>query len=164
MRTTPPYAGKNPRVQDARRPPVSWSPGLPSSSRPGYAFLVTVLVIGVMATATATSLMLLGWAAEQNGFLMERSAQAEEYAKGCIERTFRKLRLEPTYAGNETVTFPKGSCLIRPVAGDGINDRRVCVEGRSGQTTRRFQIEIEELFPRIRTASFAEVVAFTLCP
>ncbi len=133
-------------------------------SHPGYAFLVTVLVIGVMATATATSLMLLGWAAEQNGFLMERSAQAEEYAKGCIERTFRKLRLEPTYAGNETVTFPKGSCLIRPVAGDGINDRRVCVEGRSGQTTRRFQIEIEELFPRIRTASFAEVVAFTLCP
>lgn len=163
MRTVPPYAGKKPRRQEARIW-ISWSPGLSSSSRPGYAFLVTVLVIGVMATATATSLMLLGWAAEQNGFLIERSAQAEEYAKGCLERTFRRLRLEPTYAGNETVTFPKGSCYVRPVAGDGVNDRRVCVEGRSGQTTRRFQVEIEELFPRIKTASFAEVVDFSLCP
>lgn len=136
----------------------------PLRSRDGYAFLVTVLVIGVMAVATATSLMLLGWAAEQNGFLIERSGQAEEYAKACLERTFRKLRLEPTYAGNETIAFPKGSCVVRPVAGDGVNDRRVCVEGRSGNVVRRFQANVSELFPTIRTSSFAEVVSFTLCP
>jgi hypothetical protein len=136
----------------------------PPSSRPGYAFLVTVLVIGVMATATATSLMLLGWAAEQNGFLIERSAQAEQYAKGCLERTFRRLRLEPSYAGGETVAFPKGSCVIHPVTGDGANDRRVCVEGKSGSTTRRFEVAIDEVFPRIKTSSFAEVVGFSLCP
>ncbi len=133
-------------------------------SRDGYAFLITVLVIGVMAVATATSLMLLGWAAEQNGLLIERSGQAEEYAKACLERTFRRLRLEPTYAGNETITFPKGSCVVRPVVGDGVNDRRVCVEGRSGNVVRRFQADIAELFPAIRTSSFAEVVAFTSCP
>lgn len=133
-------------------------------SRDGYAFLITVLVIGVMAVATATSLMLLGWAAEQNGFLIERSGQAEEYAKACLERTFRRLRLEPTYAGNETITFPKGSCVIRPVVGDGVNDRRVCVEGRSGNVVRRFQADIAELFPAIRTSSFAEVIEFTSCP
>jgi hypothetical protein len=133
-------------------------------SRDGYAFLVTVLVIGVMATATATSLMLLGWAAEQNGFLVERSTQAEEYAKGCIERTFRRLRLEPSYAGGETVVFAKGSCVIHPVAGDGVNDRRVCVEGRSGSANRRFEVAVDELFPAIKTSSFAEVAAFTLCP
>lgn len=132
--------------------------------RDGYAFLVTVLVIGVMATATATSLMLLGWAAEQNGFLYERSGQAEEYAKSCIERTFRRLRTEPTYAGGETMTFAKGSCVIHPVAGDGINDRRICVEGTSGRSTRRFQLNVSDLFPRIKTSSFAEVAAFTLCP
>jgi len=133
-------------------------------SRDGYAFLVTVLVIGVMATATATSLMLLGWAAEQNGFLMERSAQAEEYARSCMERTFRRLRLEPTYAGGETVTFAKGSCVIHPVTGDGANDRRVCVEATSGRSTRRFQAAVSEIFPRIKTSSFAEVADFTLCP
>ena len=132
-------------------------------SRDGYAFLVTVLVIGVMATATATSLMLLGWAAEQNGFLIERAGQADEYAKACIERTFLRLRTEPTYAGGETVTFPKGSCVIHPVAGDGVNDRRVCVEGRSGNTVKRLQVAVSQLFPSIKTSSFAEVVAFTLC-
>lgn len=133
-------------------------------SRDGYAFLVTVLVIGVMATATATSLMLLGWAAEQNGFLIERAGQAEEYAKACVERTFRRLRTEPSYAGGETVVFAKGSCFIRPVAGDGVNDRRVCVEGRSGNTVRRLQIGLSHIFPSIKTSSYAEVVDFTLCP
>lgn len=135
-----------------------------SRSRDGYAFLITVLVIGVMATATATSLMLLGWAAEQNGFLIERSAQAEQYARGCIERTIRRLRIEPTYAGGETVAFAKGSCTVRPVAGDGANDRRVCVEGVSGKSTRRFQVAIAEIFPQVKTSSFAEVADFTLCP
>lgn len=133
-------------------------------SRGGYAFLVTVLVIGVMATATATSLMLLGWAAEQNGFLIERSAQAEEYAKSCIERTFRRLRLDPSYAGGETMTFAKGSCVVRPVVGDGVNDRRICVQGTSGRSTRRFEVGVEQLFPRILTSSFSEVASFTLCP
>lgn len=133
-------------------------------SRDGYAFLVTVLVIGVMATATATSLMLLGWAAEQNGFLIERSAQAEEYAKSCIERTFRRMRLEPSYAGGETLAFSKGSCVIHPVVWDGVNDRRLCVEGTSGRSTRRFEVGVDQLFPRIVTSSFAEVAAFTLCP
>lgn len=136
----------------------------PLRSHPGYAFLVTVLVIGVIATATATSLMLLGWAAEQNGFLFERSAQAEEYAKSCLERTFQKLRSEPTYAGGESVIFAKGSCLIHPVLGDGVNDRRVCVEGTSGRSTRRFQASIAELFPVITMESYAEVPSFTFCP
>ncbi len=108
--------------------------------------------------------MLLGWAAEQNGFLFERSGQAEEYAKSCIERTFRRLRNEPTYAGGETMTFAKGSCVIHPVAGDGVNDRRICVEGTSGKSTRRFQLNVSDLFPAIKTSSYAEVAAFTLCP
>lgn len=133
-------------------------------SRDGYAFLVTVLVIGVMATATAASLMLLGWAAEQNGLLIERAGQADEYAKACVERTFRALRLDPSYAGGETLTFPKGTCVIHPVAGDGVNDRRVCVEGRSGNTIRRLQAGVSQLFPSIKTSSFAEVSDFTLCP
>ncbi len=134
------------------------------SSRPGYAFLLMVLIVGVIAAATATSLMLLGWAAEQNGFLLERSAQAEEYAKSCVEQTFRTLRLDPSYAGGETRIFPKGSCIIHPVVADGVNDRRLCVEGVSGSSMRRFQVNIEELFPRLAISSYEEVASFTLCP
>lgn len=135
-----------------------------SSSRPGYAFLVTVLVIGVIATATATSLMLLGWAAEQNGLLVSQSAQAEANARSCVERTLRRLRIEPTYAGNETWTLERGTCVVHAVAGDGINDRRVCVEGKHGKSTRRFQMNVAELFPNVKASSFSEVVEFSLCP
>lgn len=132
-------------------------------SRDGYAFLVTVLVVGVMATATATSLMLLGWAAEQNGLLVQRSGQAEQYAKGCMERALRSIRVDPSYAGGETVSFARGSCVILPVSGDGVNDRRVCVEGFSGNATKRFQLRAYQIFPAMKISSFEEVSDFTLC-
>lgn len=135
-----------------------------SSSHPGYMFLVTVLVIGAMSAATAVSLMLLGWAAEQNGYLVQQTAQADEYARSCFERAVRTLRADPSYAGSETITFSIGSCFIRPVTGDGWNDRRLCIEGRSGQSVRRLEATVSELFPTVRLSSFAEVANFSLCP
>lgn len=137
---------------------------LATRSHPGYAFLVTVLVIGVMATATATSLMLLGWAAEQNGLLISQSAQAETNARSCMERTLRMLRLDPSYAGDETLSLERGTCIVHAVVGDGVNDRRICIEGKYGKSTRRFQVSVSELFPSVKMLSFAEVVSFTLCP
>ncbi len=85
------------------------------TSRPGYIFLVTVLVIGAIASATATSLLLLGWAAEQNGLLLMQSAQAYEHANTCAERALRELRRDLAYTGNVTHTFEYGSCEIRVI-------------------------------------------------
>lgn len=134
-------------------------------SHPGYALLISILVIGVMAAATASSLMLLGWAAEQNGFLVQQATQAEENARSCVERIIRAMRLDPKgEIGAQSLTLPNGSCTIRMIVGDGVNDRRVCVEGKNGDTVRRFQLQIAELFPKVRTSSFTEVTTFTLCP
>lgn len=132
--------------------------------RPGYVFLVTVLVIGVIATVTATSLMLLGWAAEQNGLLVSQSAQAFEYAQTCSERALKNLRDDPAYAGSGTIQFDSGSCTIHAIGGQGNDERTICSEGASGGNIRRLEIRITRLYPSILVRSWREVGSFSICP
>lgn len=133
-------------------------------SRPGYIFLVTVLMIGAIASTTLLSLLLLGWAAEQNGFLAVRSQQALEYMLTCSERSLRSLRLDPTYAGDERFTFANGSCYIHMIGGSGNVSRTLCVEGLSGSVTRRMELQIGRLFPAVAVNSWQEVSGFSQCP
>ena len=133
-------------------------------SRPGYIFLVTVLVIGVIATATASSLLLLGWAAEQNGLLMQQTNQAFEYAQTCAERAMRSLRSDLGYVGETTYAFSLGSCEIKTIGGAGNEKRTLCVAGYSGDSVRRMEASIDRLYPTVTIRSWQEVSAFSLCP
>lgn len=133
-------------------------------SRPGYIFLITILVIGVIATATASSLLLLGWAAEQNGYLMQQSAQAFENAQTCAERALRELRRDLNYSGNRTFTLTRGTCQISRIGGSGNEKRTLCVTGASGDTNRKMEVYIDRLYPGVTIRSWEEVASFSLCP
>lgn len=131
--------------------------------RNGYIFLVTVLVIGVVASATAASLALLGWAAEQNGLLLQQSNQAYEYAQTCAERALRSLRSDFAYYGDVTIPFTYGSCVIHPITGTANENRSICTEGYSGNSVHRLQLDVAQLFPSVRIRAWEEVSSFTLC-
>jgi hypothetical protein len=135
-----------------------------TSSQPGYIFLVSVLVIGVIASVTAASLLLLGWAAEQNGLLIMQSARAFEYANTCAERVIHQLRIDHSYGGNVSQVFDYGSCDIEPVGGSGVMQRTVCVAGHSGNAIRRLEIDIDQLYPSVVVRTWRETSSFTLCP
>lgn len=137
---------------------------LTPASRPGYIFLITVLVIGAIATTTAVTLVLLGLASEQTGLTLHQSAQAYEHAQTCAERTIRSLRSDLTYTGSETFVLTNGTCAVEDIAGTGNDNRIICVEGRSGRTVRRFEIVLREVYPSVKVASWTEVSAFSLCP
>lgn len=132
--------------------------------RTGYVFLMTVLVIGVIATATATSLMLLGWAAEQNGQLVVHSAQAFENAQTCTERALKQLRYDPAYAGSGIIMLGNGSCTIHAIGGQGNGERTLCSEGESGGSIRRLEVRVMRLYPSVIVKSWREVPSFSLCP
>jgi len=135
-----------------------------STSRPGYVFLLTVLVTGVIASTSALSLMLLAWAAEQNGYLFWESTQAYEYAQACAERTLRTLRSDLSYAGGETFSFAHGTCTVRPLGGSGNNDRALCVDATVGSALRRIEIVSSQIRPTTLISSWEEVGSFTRCP
>lgn len=132
--------------------------------RDGYIFLVSILVIGAVASATAISLLLLGWASEQNGYLVTQSSQAYEYAHTCAERALRSLRADLGYAGSGRVLFSNGSCFVEPTAGTGNEDRAICVEAISGNSTHRMEIGIARVFPSVQIRRWEEVNSFTACP
>lgn len=133
-------------------------------ARTGYIFLVSVLVIGAIAAATVVSLLLLGWAAEQNGFLEVKSHQALENAHTCAERTLRSLRLDPTYGGEETFTLTRGTCTVDPIGGSGNRNRTICVQGNQNNVVARMEIAVAQLFPSVTITSWQQVAAFSLCP
>ncbi len=132
-------------------------------SRPGYIFLISVLVIGAVAATTAISLVLLGLASEQTGNTVVQSDQSFEYAQTCIERALRSLRDDLTYGGDETFTFARGSCTLLSIGGSGNRDRTLCAEGRSGQSVRRLEILVRTLYPTVTIATWREVSIFSLC-
>ena len=135
-----------------------------SRGKPGFVFLISVLIIGAIVTAMSTSLILLGIAAEQNGMTVVQSAQAYEYAQTCAERALLSLRSDLTYDGGETVTFSNGTCTVMHAGGSGNTDRTLCLEGTSGRTTRRLEIAIRKVYPQATVTSWREVSSFTLCP
>ena len=134
------------------------------AQRPGYIFLVSVLVMGAIASATAVSLLLLGWAAEQNGQTVAQAGQAYEYSYTCVERALRTLRQNPNYGGDETFSFEYGECEIESIGGNGNTNRTICARGESGDSVRRLQLSVTRLMPSTLIASWEEVPTFTLCP
>lgn len=130
----------------------------------GYVFLVTVLMVGAISSATLVSLLLLGWAAEQNGALAVHAQQALEYAQTCAERSLRSLRLDPTYPGEQRYKFGNDSCYIRVIGGAGNYNRTLCIQGVATNVTRRLEIRINRLFPSVQIGSWQEVSSFTQCP
>ncbi len=133
--------------------------------KPGYIFLLSVLVIGAIASVAATSLVLLGLARQQSSLAATQSAQALEFARTCLERGIRSLRSDLSYDGGLAATFSEGSCLLRHFGGFGNADRTLCAEGRSGNAVRRLEAVLQRVLPTTSVDSWVEVSDFTgACP
>lgn len=144
-----------------RRP---YGPNFMRRRRGGFVFLLSVLVIGVIVTEMAMSLILLGVAAQQSGLTVAQTAQAFGNAQTCAERALRNLRSDLSYDGGETVVLENGSCSIAHTGGGGNANRALCVQGDSGRSTRRIEISIRQIYPSVKITSWREVSSFTLCP
>ncbi len=119
-----------------------------SADRPGYIFLISVLFIGSISVATVASLLLLGWAAEQNGKTFAESTQALEMAKSCLELGVQNLREDLNYAGDETITFSQfNNCTLLPIQGSGNSERIICSEGNAGPNKKRIKMVLVEVLP-----------------
>ncbi len=132
--------------------------------REGYIFLISVLVIGAIASTTAISLVLLGLSSDLTGLSVAQSAQSYQLAHTCVERALRSLRADLTYAGDETLTLTGGSCNILSVPGGGNAGRAICAEGQSNGVVRRLEVDLAAVYPAVRVSSWQEVSTFTLCP
>lgn len=133
------------------------------STRSGYILLITILVIGAVASAILSSLMILGISANQVSFSVVQANQSLANAQACAEYGLMKLRQSPSYAGNEFITIGTDQCEILPVGGIGNNNRVVCAEGKVGDSVRRLEVVINQVLPQTKIYSWQEVAVFSLC-
>lgn len=133
------------------------------TSRPGFILLITILIIGALAAAILSSLLLLGISSNQVSLSIQQSEEALALADACAEYALLKLRESPSYAGNEFVDVGTERCEVLPIGGIGNNNRSVCTEGVSGESIRRLEIAVSQILPQTTLYSWQEVAIYTLC-
>lgn len=129
----------------------------------GYILLITILIIGTIASAILSSLLMLGIFSNNVSLSVLQANQSLAHAQGCAEYGLLKLRSLPSYAGNEFITIGSGQCEILSVGGIGNNNRVLCTEGKIGDEVRRLEIVIDQILPQTKIYSWQEVSIFSLC-
>ncbi len=132
--------------------------------RAGYILLISILIIGVIASAVVSSLLLLGLSSNRSSQSIMQSAQAFAIAQGCAELALLKLHDSLAYLGDQNnLPVGPGFCDILPIRGVGNTDRLVCVEARVGEVFRRIEIIVHKVLPSVTIRSWNEVSTFTNC-
>lgn len=133
------------------------------TNRPGYVFLLSIIMVGAIAVATLSSLLMIGVGSLRIGLTVRQSEQARSLALTCAERALRSLWEDTAYAGGEALTLEEGECDILSVGGSGNENRSICAEGRVGSTVRRYEILLGRVLPSVRVSAWREVAQFTAC-
>lgn len=129
----------------------------------GYIYLLTVLVVGVIASTVTFSFLILATSSARTSIAVQRSATTMAVAQACAEYAVRELFKDPTYTGNEVRDYGDGQCEILGVVGSGNENRSICVDATSGTVTRRIEILIKQLLPQVQVFSWQEVSIITVC-
>lgn len=132
-------------------------------TRGGYVFLLSVIMVGAIAIATLSSLLMIGVGSMRIGFTVEQSEQARSLAHTCAERALRSLWEDTAYTGDEEWILEEGQCDILRIGGTGNENRSLCAEGRVGSTVRRYEILLGRILPSLQVSAWREVDQFTAC-
>jgi hypothetical protein len=129
----------------------------------GYILLITIVIIGTMASAILSSLLLLGISANHVSLSVLQANKSLANAQACAEYGLMKLRASPSYAGNEFIAVGTDQCEILSVGGIGNNNRVLCTEGKIGDSVRRLEVVVNQILPQTKIYSWQEVSVFSLC-
>ncbi len=127
------------------------------SSNKGYVALISVLIIGAIGAAVATSIVLLGLGSSLTGFGFERSIQARGLADACIEEALQQIRNSTPFTGSGSLTFGQGTCDYT-VTSQGGQNRTITAIGAVAGTVRKAEVVINQINPDINVVYWQEVV------
>ena len=125
----------------------------------GYITLVSVLVVGAVGVAIATSLILLGLGSSRTSFAIEQSNQAKGIANACAEEALQQIRDSTPFTGSGNLTLGQGTCAYT-VTSQGGQNRTITSSGTVGSIMRKVKIIIDTINPTIQVVSWQEVADF----
>lgn len=119
----------------------------------GYVALMTVLILGVVASVIATSLVMMGLDHSRTALSESRSAIAKSAADACIDDALRQIRLVPSYAGTGNLTLADATCSYTVIAA---STSSITAMGISGNSTRRATVNLSARMPNIVISKWEE--------
>ena len=121
----------------------------------GFSTLFSVLVIGVVGTVIASSLLLLSIGSSQNSLTLERSTQARALSNACAETALKAIKQAENFLGSGSVTLGGGSCTYNVTQGEGDN-KIISSAGSINSIIRKLEIMIDTS-PELEVISWQEV-------
>lgn len=125
-------------------------------SSSGYIALLAVLILGAVATAIATTLLLTGADAQRSNLIIQRTIQARQLANGCVEEALQKLHDSSAYTGADSLSLDGNTCSYT-VANTGGSNRTINVTSTVGNVVRKVTTYVTIGSSSISVTSWQEV-------
>ena len=119
---------------------------LQNSDNSGYIAILTVMILGVVVTIIASSLVLLGLGHTRSSLSESQSASAKAAADACTETALKQIRLLPTFTGSGNLTLSGSTCTYTVIAATVSS---ITSTGISGNSTRRVTVDLSSRTPNV---------------
>jgi len=125
----------------------------------GFTILLSILIISVIATVIAISLVIFGMSARRTSFAQEQSYNAQTYAEACAEEALQKIHESNPFTGMGSLSFSYGTCNYT-VTKTGGQSRTIATDATVGTIVRKIAITLDKIKPTIRIISWQNVADF----
>lgn len=119
---------------------------LTSLNNSGYVAILTVIILGIVVTIIATSLVLLGLGHTRSSLSESQSASAKSAADACTEAALKQIRFLPAFTGSSGLTLTGSTCTYTVSAAITSS---ITATGISGNSTRRVVVDLSARTPNI---------------
>ncbi len=127
----------------------------------GYILLISVMILGTAAVAIILVLLVIGVEDNLDSGNYYAGRSAHMFATNCMETALEKLKENVNYAGNETLSFPKGeTCTILTIQGSGNTNRKIMTQSNVNGAIQKVQVTVATVSPQIILSRWEEVVDF----
>lgn len=125
----------------------------------GFVALLGVLVAGSIALTIASTVLFFGTDFSRSTLLLQQSYQAKALARACADSGLLQLQKNVLYTGTGSLTLGAGTCSY-VVANLGGSNRRVQASGTVGNVTKKIEVLINSISPKLNVSSWQEVADF----
>lgn len=122
----------------------------------GFVTMFSVLILGVVALAIASSVLLSGLGSSMTSSTIEKSGKAKSLANLCAEAALQEIRNSTPFFGVDTINIGSDYCIYT-VVDNGAEDRTITGEGAVGTVARKVLITIDQINPSINVTSWQEI-------
>lgn len=124
-------------------------------TRSGYVLLISVIVIGAVASAIAVSLLLMASGTTRSLQAVQQGATARAMADACAEEGLQRIRDTTTFTGSGSLAIGSSTCAYS-VTGMSV-PKTVLASSTVGDATRRVSVTVSATSPRVTISTWAEV-------